>query len=103
MEELVTQTLGFNFENMPNTLKLLNLLPINYSLVKRIFTTFSNLHVHEGMVYSLPLAKVFELRSYKANVQINKHQVQELLMTCGEIADENSALGFLFTGTQLTK
>ena len=82
---------------MGETLKLLKYLPINYNLVKRLFTNFSNLYYSDGVIYSLPICRVFELRGHQTIIELNKSESKQLLLTCGEIADESSALGLLFT------
>ena len=69
MEEFVTSMIGFNLIHISRVLHLLHLLPDNYNLVQRIYTSFKNLHYESptlndplGVMYSIPASRVHELR-----------------------------------------
>ena len=58
MEEFVTSMIGFNLLHISKVLRLLQLLPDNYNLVKRIYSSFRNLH-YEMPTLEDPLRNAF--------------------------------------------
>ena len=78
-------------------MELLNCLPINIGLVNRIFTSFSDLYIDSGIIYSLSIARVFELRGHEQIIHLSINEAEELMIICSEIANEDSALGLIFT------
>ena len=97
----MTQIIGLDFNHLSTVLIKMKYLPVDFNIVKKILSNFSNLHVDsDNVIYSLPIARVFELRGFSIIRSLNKDEGISLLEICGEIADEESTLGILFTNYQ---
>ena len=69
----VTQSLGFDFSTLGETMQLLKYFPINFNIVKRLFTNFNNLYYTDGVIYNLPICRVFELR-HQTIIELRKSE-----------------------------
>ena len=58
----MTQLIGYDFSNIAQILSTLRYVPIDYNLVKKVLTSFSNLHFSGGIIYDLTNSRVHELR-----------------------------------------
>ncbi len=65
LEEFVTKLIGYKLSNANHVLKLLQFMPVDYNLVKRVITSFNNLHYDKdtGILHSLTAARIHELRN----------------------------------------
>ena len=97
MEEFITGLLGYNLRNMSRVLKLLEFLPVDYNLIKRIITSFNNLHFDQdtGIMHSLPSARVHELRGHRKLIALSNEESISLVTLAASISEENSLLDFL--------
>ncbi len=59
----MTSLIGYKLANSNHVLKLLQFMPLDYDRVKRVITSFNNLHYEKdtGILNSLPAARVHEL------------------------------------------
>ena len=66
---------------MARVLKLLEFLPVDYNLIKRIITSYNNLHFDKetGIMHSLPSARVHELRGHTKLVVLNNDESTSLV------------------------
>ena len=76
--------------NLDTILKLLRFMPSNYLFLKRIFSSFSNLHVEDGVVYSLPLCNVHELRGDFLKLTVNLEDANCLFDLTATLSEQNS-------------
>jgi hypothetical protein len=81
--------------NLDILLKLLRFMPSNYLFMKRIFGSFSNLHVEDGIVYSLPLCNVHELRGNSLKLTVTLDDSKCLFDLTATLSEPNSFLGIL--------
>ena len=102
MEEFVTNIIGFNINHISRVLRLLQFIPENYNIVKRVYTSFQNLHYDlpienesEGILYSLPGARVHELRGKFILLPLEKRKSTMLITLACSISEENSVLDIL--------
>jgi hypothetical protein len=97
LEEFITGLLGYNLRNMSRVLKLLEFLPVDYNLIKRIITSFNNLHFDQetGIMHSLPSARVHELRGHRKLIALSNEESISLVTLAASISEENSLLDFL--------
>ena len=63
--------------------------------MKRIFNSFSNLHVEDGVVYSIPLCNVHELRGDRLTLSVTLDDSKCLFDLTATLAEPNSFLGIL--------
>ncbi len=82
-------------QNLDILLQLLRFMPSNYLFMKRIFGSFSNLHVEDGVVYSLPLCNVHELRGNSLRLKLNSEDSKGLFDLTATLSETNSFLGIL--------
>ncbi len=78
-------------------LSLFELLPTDFNRLKRILTSFSNLHYCDGVVYDLNNSRVHELKgpSYQKNLNVNESIL--LLTLVVTIAENRTAMYSLHT------
>jgi hypothetical protein len=84
LEEKLTQLIGYNFSTVSRILRLIQFMPINFNIVKKVLTSFSNLHVEGGTVYSLPISRVHELRKKSKWYLCDKQNVVDLVTISGK-------------------
>jgi len=82
---------------MARVLKLLEFLPVDYNLIKRVITSFNNLHFDKetGIMHSLPSARVHELRGHRKLIALSNEESISLVTLAASISEENSLLDFL--------
>ncbi len=63
MLKQLTSFIGYKLANANHVMKLLQIMPLDYNLVKRIITSFNNLHYDKdtGILHSLPAVCIHEL------------------------------------------
>ena len=93
--------------NTKRVLGMLKFIPQNYNLLKRVFTSFNNLHYDAndedeidendnfGVLYSLAGSKIHELRGKKKIVSLPENDSLSLIKLAGSISEENSILDVL--------
>ena len=79
---------------MSRVLKLLQFLPVDYNLIKRILTSFNNLHFDEetGILHSIPSARVHELRGHQTCYLLSMEESISLVTLAASISTEDSLL-----------
>jgi len=94
LEEFVTSLIGFKLSNANHVIKLLQFMPLDYNLVKRVITSFNNLHYDKqtGILHSLTAARVHELRGAYILQSITESQSIVLITLAASIAATNSVL-----------
>jgi hypothetical protein len=94
LEEFITGLLGYNLRNMSRVLKLLQFLPVDYNLIKRVITSFNNLHFDKdtGIMHSLPSARVHELRGNTKLHGLSYDESVSLVTLAASISNEFSLL-----------
>ena len=102
MEEFVTSMIGFNLLHISKVLRLLQLLPDNYNLVKRIYSSFKNLHYELptiedplGVMYSLLASRVHELRGKQHVISISDQETIAIVRLAASIAAPDTVLDVL--------
>ena len=82
---------------MARVLKLLEFLPVDYNLIKRVITSFNNLHFDKetGIMHSLPSARVHELRGHTKLIGLSNEESTSLVTLAASISEENSLLDIL--------
>ena len=95
--------------SIKRVLMLLKHIPTNYNLVKRVYTSFNNLHFDafdeeqieqegkHGIMYSLAGCRIHELRGHKLLVSITEKESIALITLAASISDENSILDVLLS------
>ena len=95
--------------SIKRVLMLLKHIPTNYNLVKRVYTSFNNLHFDvfdpeqieqenkQGILYSLAGSRVHELRGRKLIVSLTDEESVSLITLAASISDENSLLDVLLS------
>ena len=90
-------------------LVLLKHIPTNYNLVKRVFTSFNNLHFdafdaeqieqegNYGVMYSLAGSRVHEMRGQKLIVSLTEEESISLITLAASISDSNCLLDVLLS------
>ena len=80
--------------NLNRVLKLLQFLPVDYNLIKRVITSFNNLHydTETGIMHSLPAARVHELRGRSKLLILNVDESISLMTLAASISSDNSLL-----------
>ena len=89
--------IGFNFKHISKVLQLLKFIPDNYNIVKRIFTSFNNLHFDKdtGIIHSLPASRVHELRGKCRLISLTEIQSIELIALAAAVSEEDTLLDVL--------
>ena len=71
-------------------------MPTNCNLVKKILTSFANLYIDEDdVMYSLPNARVHELRGNTELIVLNETSKNNLIKKLSSYSRDNSVLGKL--------
>jgi hypothetical protein len=97
LEEFVTSLIGYKLSNAAHILRLLEFIPVDYNLIKRVITSFNNLHYDQetGILHSLPASRVHELRGRYNPITLQLNESIELVTLAASIAEENSVLQIL--------
>ena len=102
MEEFVTSMILFNLLHISRVLHLLQLLPDNFNLVQRIYSSFKNLHYELptiedplGVMYSLPASRVHELRGKQHVLCLTDQETISIVRLAASIATPNTVLDVL--------
>jgi len=93
---MLTQYIGFNIANLANLLDLFKHIPSNFNLVKSLFLSFSDLHVDNGVVISLSMSRVHELRGPADPFSISEIDCEWLIDIAGSIGTEETILSYLY-------
>ncbi len=70
-------------------------MPINFNIVKKVLTSFSNLHVEGGTIYSLPICRVHELRKISQQFICDNIKVIDLVTIAGKKSIYNMTTQFM--------
>ncbi len=72
-------------------------MPVDYNLVKRVITSFNNLHYDKdtGILHSLTAARIHELRDAYILKPLTESESTVLITLAASIADTNSILDIL--------
>ena len=72
-------------------------MPVDYNLIKRVITSFNNLHYDKetGILYSIPASRVHELRGPHSITAILEKDSICLLTLAASIAETNSVLDII--------
>ena len=94
MEEFVTQLIGFRLSNASHILKLLEFMPVDYNLIKRVVTSFNNLHYDKdtNILHSIPASRVHELRGRQKLIAFSEIESIALTTLAASIAEQDSVL-----------
>ena len=99
LEEFVTSIIGYRLSNAHHVLRLLEFMPVDFNLVKRVITSFNNLHydIETGILHSLAASRIHELRgSYKLQ-SLNEKDSVVLITLAASIANTNSVLDVILS------
>jgi len=91
----MTQLIGYNLRNISKTMSLLKYLPIDFNIVKKILTSFSNLHVSDGTVYDLNSSRVHELRGRTFFINFDLKCTKKLMTLAETIAEDSTIIQLL--------
>ena len=105
LEEFVSTLIGYKLTNATHILKLLEFMPVDYNLIKRVITSFNNLHYDKdtGILHSLPASRVHELRGRQILIALSEMESIALVTLAASIADTNSVLSILLEDYILTR
>ena len=80
-------------------------MPVDYNLIKRVVTSFNNLHYDKdtGILHSLPASRVHELRGPTKLVGLCETDSFALFTLAASIAQESSVLDILLTDYLIAK
>jgi len=78
-------------------MSLLKYLPMDVNLVKKILTSFSNLHVSDGIVYDLNSSRVHELRGGTSFVMFDLKNTRALMTLAETTAEDSTIIQLLHT------
>ncbi len=78
-------------------MSLLKYLPIDFNLVKKILTSFSNLHVCDGTVYDLNSSRVHELRGRTFFMMFDLRSTRALMTLAETTAEDSTIIQLLHT------
>ncbi len=85
-----------SMNNIQSIFHLFQFLPTNVNFMKRVFSSFSSLHVQDGIVYSLPMANVHELHGNCTDYCLSFEDSKLLINLCANLCtDEDTVLGIL--------
>ena len=96
-------------KSIKKLLMLLKHIPTNYNLVKRVYTSFNNMHFDafdaeqieqedkQGILYSLAGSRVHEMRGRRLLVSLTEEESVLLITLAASISDENSLLDILLS------
>ncbi len=93
----MTSLIGYKLANANHVLKLLRFMPVDYNLVKRVITSFNNLHYDKetGILHSLPAARIHEFRGAFILKVITESESILLLTIAASITETNSVLDII--------
>ncbi len=96
-EEFITQIVGFNFQRLVKIINTLSCMPSNYNLVKKILSSFNNIHVDRDagkyVIYSIPNCRVHELRGDFSIIYCDDEQRLNVSSALASLARTDSVLG----------
>ena len=89
--------MGFKLTNATHVLKLLEFMPVDFNLIKRVVTSFNNLHYDKdtGILHSLPASRVHELRGRQKLISIKESDSIDLVTLAASISETNSVLDII--------
>ena len=99
LEEFVTSIIEYRLSNAHHVLRLLQFMPVDVNLVKRVITSFNNLHydIDAGILHSLAASRIHELRgSYKLQF-INEKDSIVLITLVASVAKTNLVLDVILS------
>jgi hypothetical protein len=98
-QEFITQIVGYKFDRLAKIIEILRCMPTNYNLVKKIVSSFTNIHVDREngkyVIYSLPNCRVHELRGPEFVITCTTEQCHNVATALAALARNNSVLGEL--------
>ena len=98
-EEFITQTVGYNFQRLLKIINTLSCMPTNYNLVKKILSSFTNVHVDidngQYVIYSIPNCRVHELRGGSVVIYCDDKQRTDVASALASLARDDSVLGII--------
>ena len=105
LEEFITGLIGYRLTNCSHILRLLKFMPVDYNLIKRVVTSFNNLHYDKdtGILHSLPASRVHELRGPSKLIALCENDSIALVTLAASIAEESSVLDILLTDYLIIK
>ena len=105
LEEFISTLIGYKLTNATHILKLLEFMPVDYNLIKRVITSFNNLHYDKdtGILHSLPASRVHELRGRQKLIALSEMESIALVTLAASISETNSVLDILLEDYILTK
>ena len=96
-QEFITQIIGYKFDRLSKIIEILSCMPTNYNLVKKIVSSFTNIHVDRDngkyIIYSLPNCRVHELRGVELVISCSIDQCHNVATGLAALARQNSVLG----------
>jgi hypothetical protein len=96
-EEFITQIIGYKFDRLTKIIETLHCMPTNYNLVKKIISSFTNIHVSidrgKYVIYSIPNCRVHELRGKELVIYCSEVQCHDVATALAALARDNSILG----------
>ena len=93
-EEFITQQIGYSFKALKKFIKTMSCIPSDYNIVKKILTSFNNLHVeNDNVMYSLPNCRVHELRGNGYVCVLDEETSSELIEALAAISRDHCVLG----------
>ena len=95
--EFITQIIGFKFNRLVKIIDTLRCMPSNYNLVKKLLSSFTNIHVARDkdkyVIYSIPNCRVHELRGNELVIHVGEEQSQNIATALASLARSDSILG----------
>ncbi len=85
--------------NASHILRLLDFMPVDYNIIKRVITSFNNLHYDKetGILHSIPSARVHELRGPTKLIGFTENESIALVTLSASIAASFSVLDILLS------
>ena len=89
--------MGYKLTNATHILKLLEFMPVDFNIIKRVITSFNNLHYDKdtGILHSLPASRVHELRGRQKLISIKESDSIDLVTLAASISETNSVLDII--------
>ena len=80
-------------------------MPVDYNLVKRVVTSFNNLHYDKetGILHSLPASRVHELRGCTKLIALNENESIALVTLAASLSEPLSVIDVLLSDYLYTK
>ena len=105
-EEFISQIVGYNFKRLVKIINTMNCMPSNYNLVKKILSSFNNIHVDREngkyVIYSIPNCRVHELRGTDLTIYCDVEQCHNVATALAALAREGSVLGIITSNHYFT-